>query len=697
MYSSRTLLPIDHYRLPFCQQLEGPKLDKTNLGELLVGDRIESSPYILRMKKDMYCEHLCSSFLGPRTTNRMAKAIRDAYHTNWLVDNLPAASKVEDDYRVTTRYWKGFPVGFINESDMKAYIHNHVNIEIFYQKNYMEPDKYRIVQFLVQPFSIQHEVSLVQEEKPDNIEFYLPRRHRIENPIASCDPRTRAYHTNYDMIVDPSQKAQEAYGEVLFTYDVIWRENTAVPWAHRWDIYLTMDDAIPTTVHWFSIVNSLVYSFALSALVVVLLLRNVRSNIDEEINDADQTQESLNDKGYELIHVDYFRPPDHRVCLLAVFCGTGAQLLASFVITIVAAVVGFLHMSDPGRFVLIGLFAFDLCGFVNGFFTFQIMKLFKASQDWSYGGLFASIFFPSVTLVLFLCQQFIAIARHSTLAVPISAILYLLALWLGILVPSTFLGAYAGNSVRSMCLPTSPRTVLLGIASYRSIRNGDNLTKCLCVMFCLLFNFGWLVIGVLWLVRSWLVKKSCWRPDFNGVVSLLVGGVFCFGSIYVELFFILASLWLKYYYATFGFLLVVAVIFFWTCGVVSVLFNYVHLTVEACHSWWWQFLCSGAAGIWIALYSFLFAPHLQLSSFPSALLYFGFMAWMSFAVFLMAGCVGFLCSFLFIRTIFSIGTAGTTMLEQGQGIALGEITADSTSADNDEPETSSTGPLPELA
>ena len=44
MTSQKTLLPVDYYRLPFCQPEGGPKMDHENLGEFLAGDRIESSP-----------------------------------------------------------------------------------------------------------------------------------------------------------------------------------------------------------------------------------------------------------------------------------------------------------------------------------------------------------------------------------------------------------------------------------------------------------------------------------------------------------------------------------------------------------------------------------------------------------------------------------------------------------------------------
>jgi hypothetical protein len=45
-------------------------------------------------------------------------------------------------------------------------------------------------------------------------------------------------------------------GPVIFTYDVEWRSSDIL-WASRWDVYLSMNHAVPDKVHWFSIVNRL--------------------------------------------------------------------------------------------------------------------------------------------------------------------------------------------------------------------------------------------------------------------------------------------------------------------------------------------------------------------------------------------------------------------------------------------------------
>ena len=76
------------------------------------------APYRLNMKEDMFCEQVCATNLG-RTEERGispskdVRANRENYHNNWIVDNMSAASMAEDDETVTTRYWQGFPIGYV--------------------------------------------------------------------------------------------------------------------------------------------------------------------------------------------------------------------------------------------------------------------------------------------------------------------------------------------------------------------------------------------------------------------------------------------------------------------------------------------------------------------------------------------------------------------------------------------------------
>ncbi|MBN8157104.1 transmembrane 9 family protein, partial [Vibrio vulnificus] len=50
--SIETELPFNYYSLPYCKPIGGIKKSAENLGELLMGDQIDNSPYRFRMNKN---------------------------------------------------------------------------------------------------------------------------------------------------------------------------------------------------------------------------------------------------------------------------------------------------------------------------------------------------------------------------------------------------------------------------------------------------------------------------------------------------------------------------------------------------------------------------------------------------------------------------------------------------------------------
>ncbi len=427
MTSTKTLMPIDYYKLPFCAPPEGPKMDRENLGEFLAGDRIESSPYRLEMKTEMFCEQLCITNLGRGeqrgvTPNKVVKTIRKNYHNNWIVDNLSAASKAEDEKTITTKYWQGFPVGYVDEDTKKAYIHNHVNIEIMYHAVETETDKYRVVRFTVEPFSIKHDFEPIEEDDDEAVVA------KILNPIASCDGSQKTkMHTDWDMVTAPGREAQEASGKVLFTYDVTWVENTELHWASRWDVYLSMDNAIPARVHWFSILNSLIIVAVLSGMIVAILVRNLRRDFARynRLATDEEKAEDLEEFGWKLVHADVFRPPNFSPLLLAVACGTGAQILCMSFLTIVFSCLGFLSPANRGALLMAELLLYVLMGWVAGYVTARLYKTFKGKQ-WQQATMVTAFGFPGITFGFFFLMDLLAIGEGSTDAVPFTTILVLL-------------------------------------------------------------------------------------------------------------------------------------------------------------------------------------------------------------------------------------------------------------------------------
>ena len=135
--------------------------------------------------------------------------------------------------------------------------------------------------------------------------------------------------------------------------------------------------------------------------------------------------------------------------------------------------------------------------------------------------------------------------------------------------------------------------------------------------------------------------------------NVLMGGVLPFGAIFIELFFIMTSVWLQRFYYVFGFLALVLLILLITCAEISIVMCYFQLCSED-YAWWWRsFFTSASVGGYVFLYSILFfSSKLELSDAVSTALYFGYMGIISIAFSILTGTIGFEACFWFTKKIF---------------------------------------------
>merc|ERR1711963_846757 len=117
-----------------------------------------------------------------------------------------------------------------------------------------------------------------------------------------------------------------------------------------------------------------------------------------------------------------------------------------------------------------------------------------------------------------------------------------------------------------------------------------------------------------------------------------MGGVLPFGCIFIQLFFVLNSIWSSQIYYMYGFLFLVFVILIITCSETTILLCYFHLCAEDYHWWWRSFLTSGFTGFYLAVYCIhYFMTKLEIEGAASTFLYFGYTTIMVFTFFLLTG------------------------------------------------------------
>lgn len=158
--STKTQLAFDYYDLPFCRP---EKITKAvaNLGEILMGNMIENSPYELKLYQAESCKFLCRQVYTKKDFARFKAKIDEDYTVNVIMDGLPAATHVPDQNSQSTNlaYDHGYHVGgtIPTAGDLKYYLNNHIRITVAYNQR-EDSDKALIVGFEVEPFSVNHEL-----------------------------------------------------------------------------------------------------------------------------------------------------------------------------------------------------------------------------------------------------------------------------------------------------------------------------------------------------------------------------------------------------------------------------------------------------------------------------------------------------------------------------------------------------------
>jgi transmembrane 9 superfamily protein 2/4 len=422
--SVKTQLPYNYYTLPYCRP---PVISESveNLGEILAGDLIENSAYEIKMMVNENCKVLCKSTLTTDQKDKFKSMIDDEYLVNWMVDNLPAATRFVRSGAGGGEftYMDGFPVGV--EQMGRYFIHNHVKLDLKYHKQPDEYEGYRVVGFEVEPHS------MTQATRPDGEGAFS----------AMCQEGVATPAFDLDL-----------HQDIVFTYDVIWTES-AIRWSTRWDTYLKMAGG---QIHWFAILNSVVIVLFLSGMVAMILLRTLHRDI-AKYNELATAEEQAEETGWKLVHGDVFRRP-YASSLLAVSVGSGVQILSMSAITLIFACLGFLSPARRGGLLQSMMLLFTFMGMLAGYTAARFCKLFDG-DDWKVTTLLTACLYPGLFFSVFFVLDLFIWGQKSSGAVPFTTMFALLVLWFGISVPLVYLGSYSGFKKPAIELPVRTNQV----------------------------------------------------------------------------------------------------------------------------------------------------------------------------------------------------------------------------------------------
>jgi len=281
-------------------------------------------------------------------------------------------------------------------------------------------------------------------------------------------------------------------------------------------------------------------------------------------------------------------------------------------LTITFALLGFLSPTNKGSLLTSLILLYVWMGLTSGFTTTKVLKI-MGIDEWfkiKRATILTASLFPGTIFTIVFFLNFFLWANQSSSAIPFGTLAALVALIIGISIPLCFIGSYFASRQPTPKPPVSPGPL------------------------------------------PRFIPKQVWymRP----AISMLIGGILPFGAVFIELYFILSSIWQQWYYYLFGFLFIVFLILIITCAEISIVMIYFQLCNDDYRWWWRSYGTAGATGLYTFLYSiFYLVTKSEIQGLTSVILYVGYSLIMSFCVAVFTGSIGFIACYLFIKKIYS--------------------------------------------
>lgn len=394
--------------------------------------------------------------------------------------------------------------------------------------------------------------------------------------------------------------------DVAFSYSVSWSEvqTRAEDRMERYSHHSFMSGAFE--IHWLSIVNSFVLVVMLTAFLSLILIRVLRNDLAQLVDDEGGVEEET---GWKQLHGDVFRPPAHA-SLLAAAVGAGAHLLCVVAAVLAIALTGAFRVPHRGTMLSSVILLYTLLAPVGGRVSAQLYKQLGGT-NWVWNVVTSALAFPGPLVAAFLFLNTTAFAHGSTAALPFGTILVVAALFVLVALPLHVLGGILGHNA-----------------------SGDLRAPC-------------------------RVKKVARQiPDAPwyraAPVQFIIAGCIPFSAIYIELNYIFAAVWGHRVYTLFGILALAFTMLLIVASFITIALTYFQLAAED-HRWWWRSFLSGAsAGAVVYAYCFVYYfLRSEMRGFMQTSFFFGYMAIASYGFALMLGAVAFYSSLAFVRRIYS--------------------------------------------
>eukprot|EP00386_Alphamonas_edax_P009356 GDKI01030793.1.p1 GENE.GDKI01030793.1~~GDKI01030793.1.p1 ORF type:complete len:574 (+),score=123.34 GDKI01030793.1:135-1724(+) len=400
---------------------------------------------------------------------------------------------------------------------------------------------------------------------------------------------------------------------VPFSYSVSWYESN-IPFEQRLQMQLTgsLTATQSLDIHWLAIVNSFVLVLLIVSLLVLIILRVVRSDLSKVLHIPDEELAGSDEEsGWKLLHADVFRAPPHRMWFCACI-GAGTQLVLMVVGVVVVGCFGIYF--ERGAILTAAGACYVATSFISGYISAFLYRRL-GGQKWAWNILITALAFVGPAFIIWCFLNTVAWVYKSTAAIPALTVVFLLATYLLITLPLTVFGGIVGrNHATKMAEKGSPWP-------------------------CKTNKLAREIPQTHWYYSPW--------------AQMFAAGFLPFSAIYIELHYIFSSVWGPKVYSLYGILLLSFIMLLLVAATISVLLTYFHLNAED-HRWWWRSLGSGGSvAFFFYLYcAYYFSTSTRMFGFLQVSFFFGYSLLLAWGMFLLVGCVTFFSTYTFVNYIY---------------------------------------------
>ena len=441
-------------------------------------------------------------------------------------------------------------------------------------------------------------INKVERKKYNIVGFQiLPMSIKHDGEKANCTKEA-----NIVLEYRNTEKQELTEDKILFTYDIVF-EKSDISFGLRWDHYKTLD----TKIHWIGIIFSHLTILVLTLVIIIVLVKNIKTQINK-YNTQIAKFENINYYTWKELSGDVFRAPIRGPMLLSSIIGSGFQLFLMLTITLFLGTVGFMNPEKRGNLYNIGIFLYCIMGIPGGFISSKLFKFFKGKK-WILNSMLTSIIIPGTLLTGYFFVNIILIIEKSSAAVGVWDIISFFILWFLCTFPLILIGSFFGYNKKPIKAPCKTN-----------------------------------------IIPSFIPKKPCY---LHYIFMTFVTGLLAFGTFFVELNYVMGSLWKHQIYFLATFLWISFFLFVIICGEISIIIIFWNLCYGD-HNWWWKsFLIGASPVIYFIGFSIYYFFHLHLTGVSAIVVYFGMMCLISAISLFICGSISVLITFTFVKYIYS--------------------------------------------